>query len=173
MLDGYLMLLCSGSQGRLIWVCGHCAVGIYEANFSSDLGQFDLEAESHSSGISEQCVCISVTLCLGWRQLILLHGSASVFGGDPSARQSVLFSFPSCSELMEGIFTKFCIIKKNHLTLIATTHPVCTHWWLSPTASTSSTHSSCSWVGVCSQCKLQEMKKQLPNHPLLFFLLKG
>lgn len=59
------MLLCSGSQGRLIWVCGHCAVGIYEANFSSDLGQFDLEAESHSSGISEQCVCISVMLCLG------------------------------------------------------------------------------------------------------------
>lgn len=45
MLGGYLRLLCSGSQGRLVWLCGHCAVEIYEANFSSDLGQFDLEAE--------------------------------------------------------------------------------------------------------------------------------
>lgn len=42
--------------GRLVWLCGHCAVGIYEANFSSDLGQFDLEAESPSSGSSEECV---------------------------------------------------------------------------------------------------------------------
>lgn len=33
-------------------------LGSIKGNFSSDLGQFDLEAESHSSGISEECVCI-------------------------------------------------------------------------------------------------------------------
>lgn len=41
----------------------HCALGIFKANFSSDVGQFDLEAESLSSGISEE---VSVSIMCVW-----------------------------------------------------------------------------------------------------------
>lgn len=91
----------------------------------------------------------------------------------PFCQAKCIVQLPELQWFNGGDFYKILHhLKKPHLILIASTPPVCTHWWLSPTASTSSTHSSCSWVGVCSQCKLQEMKKQLPNHPLLLLLLK-
>lgn len=95
-----------------------CALGIDEANFCSGLGSRKPQQWDPGRGVCIHSVVFGVKTA------------------DPAAwecfsswwwffyQDNVLFSFLRCRELIEGIFTRFCIFKKTKISIIASTHPV-------------------------------------------------
>lgn len=110
---------------------------------------------------SQRSVSVSIMCVWGEQSWSCCIGSASVVGGDPSARTKCLVQFPELQWVNGGDFYKILYhhnkIKKNKNHIIVSPHSVSaqTDGFLPqhPTSS-SSTHTSCSWVGFFTQCKL-------------------